>query len=316
LKLLLLGANGQVGHELRATLPGLGDVVLASRNGTLDDGLPCEMGDLGDTDNLRALLERTRPDVVVNAAAYTAVDVAEDEEAIATRINADAPAELGAWAATNGVLVVHFSTDYVFDGRAHSPYLEESDTHPLNAYGRSKLAGEECLRKTMVDHMILRTAWVYAAHGNNFLRTMLRVAAGRDTLSVVADQAGAPTSARSIAIATATAIRQWADSKANERTALVGTYHLVASGTTSWHGFALAIFDAAVKHGILAKAPLVLPITTAEFPTRASRPAYSVLDNSRFQATFHTSLPSWQVALDEVIIEIANDIAVIGQPPC
>ncbi|WP_257387770.1 SDR family oxidoreductase, partial [Tahibacter caeni] len=196
MKILLLGANGQVGFELQRSLAPLGDVVPATRSGTLPGALPCERADLHDADALRALCERVAPRLVVNAAAHTAVDRAEDEEALVQQANGAAPGVLGAWAAANGAAVVHYSTDYVFDGSGLRPYREDDATAPLGAYGRSKLAGEQALRDSGAEFLNFRTAWVYAARGANFLRTMLRLARERERLGVVADQRGAPTPAR------------------------------------------------------------------------------------------------------------------------
>jgi dTDP-4-dehydrorhamnose reductase len=255
------------------------------------------VADLADPASLLPLLDRLRPDVIVNAAAYTAVDRAEQEEALATRINAEAVAVVGAWAQRHGALVVHYSTDYVFDGESPQPYPVDAPTNPLGAYGRSKLAGEVALRESGADHLMFRTAWVYAPHGQNFLRTMLRLGAERDVLRVVADQHGAPTSTALIVEGTLAALDQWRHGDLARRQALAGTYHLVASGTTSWHGFACAIMEDASKRGLLSKAPTVEPITSAQFPTPARRPSYSVLDNRGFQDVFQHTLPPWQDGL-------------------
>lgn len=300
MKLLLLGANGQVGHALRDALKPLGDVVTATRGGMLDDGAPCLRADLGDADSLRAALDAAHADVVVNAAAYTAVDRAEDEPEPADRINHRAVGEIGAWAAAHRALVVHYSTDYVFDGTATRPYREDDPTAPLGVYGRTKLAGENALRASGADHLIFRTAWVYAARGHNFLHTMLRLARERDELRVVADQIGAPTPARWIARATAQAL-------AKRESATRGTFHLVADGRASWHDFASAIIAGAHARGLLAREPRVLPIATADFPTRARRPAYSVLDCTRLENVFGLESADWRVGLDEVLDELAKN---------
>jgi dTDP-4-dehydrorhamnose reductase len=304
LKLLLLGANGQIGRELRTALAPLGHVVLASRDGNLGDGIEGETADLAEPGSITALLDRIRPDVIVNAAAYTAVDRAEDEEVLATTINAVAVQVIGAWAARSRALVVHYSTDYVFNGQGIQPYHEEAPTDPIGAYGRSKLAGELALRTSGAPHLILRTAWVYASHGKNFLLTMLKLGQERDELRVVEDQIGAPTSASVIALATARAIDCWARASMGARSGIEGTYHLVSSGQTSWHGFAAAIFAKAVAKGIVDRSPAVSAISTGEFPTRATRPAYSVLDNTLFQQTFGTNLPTWQIGLDDVLLTL------------
>jgi dTDP-4-dehydrorhamnose reductase len=296
-KLLLLGANGQVGHELRRSLAPLGEVVPATRDGRLSDGGSCQIADFDDPPSLAALVARIAPDVVVNAAAYTAVDRAETEREAAFRANAEAPRALALACARHGARLVHFSTDYVFDGRGTRPYREDDATSPLGVYGSSKLAGEDAIRASGADHAILRTAWVHAPRGRNFLLTMLRLGAERDRLRVVADQFGTPTSAGLIADAAAHAIVH--PSRAS------GTWHLTASGHTSWHGFAEAIFAGAVERGLLARAPVVEAISTAEYPTPAARPAYSVLDTSRLQEQFEIRLPEWQDGLGRVLDGIA-----------
>jgi len=307
MKILLLGANGQVGHELRAALAPLGEVVAATRAGVLDDGSPCRRADLGDVDSLRAALDAARADVIVNAAAYTAVDRAEDEPGLADRINHRAVGEIGAWAAANRALVVHYSTDYVFDGTATRPYREDDPLAPLGVYGRSKLAGEDALRASGADHLIFRTAWVYAARGHNFLRTMLRLAGERDELRVVADQIGAPTPARWIARVTAQALaRREPVASGTSAMQSTGTFHLVAGGHASWHDFASAIVAGAHARGLLARVPRVVPIATADFPTRARRPAWSVLDCARLENAFGLELADWRAGLDEILDEVAR----------
>ena len=294
MRILLLGANGQVGFELRRSLAQLGEIVAATRNG--EDGT--RVADLANAASLRAALDEANADVVVNAAAYTAVDRAEDEPAAAQRINGDALAEIGNWAKSRGALVVHYSTDYVFDGNGTRPYREDDATAPLGVYGRSKLAGETALRASACDHVILRTAWVYASRGKNFLLTMLKVGAERDRLRVVDDQRGTPTSARLIADTTEVVI----DAVLRDR-AKLGTYHLCANGECTWFAFAQAIFARAT--GLIARAPQIEAITTADYPTKAARPRYAVLDTSKLRAAFGVNLPSWQQGLDDVIAELA-----------
>ena len=296
MKLLLLGAGGQVGFELQRALAPLGDLACATRDGRLPGGASCATADLSRPDTLAALLDAHAPGVVVNAAAFTAVDRAESDSALAHAINADAPAALAHWCAARGATLVHYSTDYVFDGTGTRPYREDDATAPLGAYGRGKLAGEEAIRASGAAHLVLRTAWVYAARGQNFLRTMLRVAKERDTLRVVADQRGAPTPARWIASATAALLAQDAGAR--------GTFHLTAAGETSWHGFAEAIFEAALAAGLLERAPRVEPITTAAYPTPARRPAYSRLDNTRLYDASGLRLPEWRRGVAEVIAEL------------
>jgi dTDP-4-dehydrorhamnose reductase len=303
MNILLLGANGQLGRsflEHDALVP-LGRVTAASRDGKRIDGSSAEIADLSAPDTLPTLLDKLRPGIIVNAAAYTAVDRAEQEEDIATRVNGEAVGVLGKWAADNDALVVHYSTDYVFEGNASTPYSVDAATAPLGAYGRSKLAGERALQASGAAHLLLRTAWVYAPHGHNFLRTMLRVGGERDELRVVADQHGAPTSTDTIVRATLAALEAWQRADAMQRGTMQGTHHLVASSHTSWHGFASAIFEAAHARGLIARVPRVVPITTAEFPTPARRPAWSVLDNTEFQQRFGYALPHWQAGLHEVI---------------
>lgn len=293
MKLLVVGANGQVGHALRRSLAPLGEIVATTRDGLLDDGHACQALDLSDLDAIAPLIERVRPDAVVNAAAYTAVDRAEDEADLAFRINAQAPERLAAACAQRGAPLVHYSTDYVFDGRGTRPYREDDATAPLGVYGQSKRAGEEAIARCGAPHLILRTAWVYGLHGSNFLRTMLRLGADRDELRVVADQRGCPTPARLIADATAAVLRRGI--------AEPGIRHLVAAGETTWHGFADAIFDEAMARGLIARRPVVTPIATADYPTRAARPAYSVLDTHRLRAEYGLEIPDWRTALHEIL---------------
>ena len=293
--ILLLGANGQLGQELRRALAPLGTIVATTRSGALPDGSACEVADFDQPASLAALLDRVRPTVVVNAAAYTAVDRAEDDREAAFRANAEAPGVLAHWCAQAGVPLVHYSTDYVFDGQGTRPYREDDATAPLGVYGASKLAGEQAIRAAGGRHLIFRTAWVYASHSANFLRTMLRVGAERDVLRVVADQIGTPTPAALIADVTAQALQHDG--------ALSGTWHLTAKGETSWHGFAEAIFADAVATGVLPRAPIVEAISTAEYPTPAKRPAYSHLDVAKLEQDFDVSLPSWQEGLKRVIAD-------------
>jgi dTDP-4-dehydrorhamnose reductase len=349
MKILLLGANGQLGRTFldQGGLAARGELIVASRDGTcagsfasparhsseswnpapsLADGRkaldPClrrddeletaasrpliVAADLATPESLPALLDRLQPDVIINTAAYTAVDRAERDEALATRVNGEAVGVLGRWAAAHGALVIHYSTDYVFDGAQATPYAVDAPTDPLGAYGRSKLAGERALHDSGADHLTFRTAWVYAAHGSNFLRTMLRLGAERDELRVVADQHGAPTDTRLIVDATLAALDCWRHADASERDRLRGIHHLVASGATTWHGFASAIFEQAAGRKLIARAPRVTPISSAEFPTPAVRPAWSLLDNSGFQQRFAFPLPDWREGLAAVMAELTG----------
>lgn len=293
---LLFAGNGQLGQELLRALAPLGALVATTRSGTLADGTSCETADFNQPESLVALLDRVKPSIVVNAAAYTAVDRAEGEVDAAWRANAEAPGVIARWCAAAGVPLVHYSTDYVFDGQSTRPYGEGDATAPLGVYGVSKLAGEEAIRQAGGRHLIFRTAWVYASHSSNFLRTMLRVGAERDVLRVVADQVGTPTPAALIADVTAQVLQHPGQ--------LSGTWHLTANGQTSWHGFAEAIFAEAVAAGKLARAPKVEAISTTEYPTPAKRPAYSHLDVSKLESDFGITLPDWRQGLKRVIAEI------------
>jgi dTDP-4-dehydrorhamnose reductase len=296
-RILLLGADGQLGTELRRSLAAQGELVAATLSGTLD-GVACETADFSLPDTLPALLGRVAPDIVVNAAAYTAVDRAEQEVELVFRINAEAPDVLAATCASRGAMFVHYSTDYVFDGQGTRPYREDDTTSPLGVYGASKLAGEIAVLSSGARHMVFRTAWVYAAHSHNFLRTMLRAGAQRDTLRVVADQVGTPTPAALLADVTAEALRV-------DAAAPSGLWHLTPTGQASWHGFAEAIFDGAVARGLIARAPKVEAITTADYPTPAARPAYSVLDCGALQRDFGIVLPDWREGLSATLDELA-----------
>jgi dTDP-4-dehydrorhamnose reductase len=301
-RLLVIGGNGQVGRELRRSLAPLGQVVAATRDGRLDDGSRCEVADLDDAQALAELVARSGADAVLNAAAYTAVDKAETEVEAAFRINAHAPGALATACARAGIPLVHYSTDYVFDGQGTRPYRESDPTAPLGVYGASKLAGEQAVRAAAGSHLIFRTAWVYAAHGKNFLRTMLRLGAERESLAVVADQVGTPTPARLIADVTAQALAQVLAGTGPGQ----GTWHLVAAGQTSWHGFAEAIFAEAVAAGRLPRAPRVDAIPSSAYPTPAARPAYSCLDTTALQADFGVDLPDWRSQVAAVMAELPH----------
>ena len=296
-RILLLGANGQLGTELRRSLVPLGEIVAATLSGRIDDA-ECEAADFADPQSLQPLVERVAPDIVVNAAAHTAVDRAEQERDLAFAINAEAPGVLARACAARGARLVHYSTDYVFDGRGTRPYREDDPTSPLGVYGHSKRAGELAVLGGSARHLLFRTAWVYAAHSHNFLRTMLRVGAERDELRVVADQVGTPTPAALIADVTARALQG-----DPERS---GVWHLTPTGQTSWHGFAEAIFEGAVARGLLARRPKVEAITTADFPTPATRPAYSVLDCTALQRDFGIQLPDWREGLAQTLDRLAS----------
>lgn len=286
MKILLTGGNGQVGWELARTLLPLGDVIAVDRS----------QADLADPDGLRRVIQKLSPDVVVNSAAYTAVDKAETDRETAFLVNAEAPRVLAEEAARNSALLIHYSTDYVFDGTKNAPYTEDDATHPLNVYGQSKLAGEQAIQATGADHLILRTSWVYAARGQNFLRTILRLAAEREELNIVADQIGSPTWARLIAEATAHIVRQ-ALLERQQGNFSSGIYNLTSTGETSWHGFAQAIVEIARQQGQPLKNRAIHPIPTTDYPVPAKRPLYSRLSMDRLEQRFGLKMPSWDSAL-------------------
>ena len=280
-RILLIGGSGQVGWELKRSLAPLGELVVRS-HGDLD---------LTQEEAIRATISAIRPDIVVNAAAYTAVDQAEKEPDLAMKVNAVAPGIMAQTAAEIDALLVHYSTDYVFDGSKDSPYHEDDETNPLSVYGQSKLAGEHAIRDSECRHLIFRTSWVYGLRGKNFLRTMQRLGRERDELKVVADQLGAPTWSRMIAETTALALRGEAPS---------GIYHFSSAGHTSWHGFAAAILAAQGWTGRL------LAIPASEYPLPARRPANSRLDGHKLQKLLRLALPDWQTALSLCLADDAG----------
>ena len=288
-RILLIGKIGQVGWELRRTLAPMARVTCVD--------FP-EI-DLTSGDSIRTWVRDTRPNIVINAAAYTAVDKAESELDKAMSINGVAPGILAEEARKLGALLVHYSTDYVFDGGKTEPYVETDAPNPLGAYGRTKLAGDEAVRAAGGAHLIFRLCWVYGARGQNFMLTMMRLARERETLRVVGDQLGCPTWSRMIAEATARAVKQAV--AAQDIGALTGTYHLASSGTTSWHGFADAIIKLMPADG--KKCARVEAITTAEYPTPTKRPAYSVLSCDKLQRAFGLRLPPWEDSLKQVLEE-------------
>ena len=295
MKILLTGKNGQLGFELQRSLAPLGDVVAI---GTSD----C---DLADDQALREMIRSVQPDVIVNPAAYTAVDRAETEHDLAHAVNARAPGILGEEADKLGAAVIHFSTDYVFDGDKAGRYQETDATNPQSTYGRTKLEGEQALAKATKRSVILRTSWVVGAHGGNFAKTMLRLAAERDELKVVADQFGAPTSAALLADVTAHLVRELArDSGRNDFP--FGLYHLAAGGETSWHAYAQFVIGEAIKHGKTLKASpeRVLPIPAASYPTPAKRPQNSRMNTTRFTDAFGLTLPDWRQGVGHILQSI------------
>ncbi len=280
MRIVITGAGGQVGGALQASLNGLGTVIALDR----------AQLDLANADAIRTALRELQPTLVINAAAYTAVDAAESDPAMAFRINADAPRVLAEEAERLGAPLIHYSTDYVFDGRKDGAWLEDDVPAPLSVYGRSKLAGEQAIAEVGGAHLILRCSWVYGLTGKNFLLTMLKLAESRDTLSIVDDQIGAPTWSRTVADATAAIIRDV--SEPAQLAAHSGVYHVCAGGQTSWFGFAQAIF----AHPSVIQRPTLRPITTAEYPTPARRPKNSRLNTDKFRRTFG-DLPAWDDAL-------------------
>ncbi len=297
-RILVTGINGQVGFELLRSLAAQGQVIAVGRGDM----------DLSDPDSIRRTVRETGPDLIVNAAAYTAVDQAESEPELALAVNGVAPGILAEEAKRLGAALIHYSTDYVFDGTKAAPYTEDDKPQPINVYGRTKLAGERAIQAVDGPHLILRTSWIYGMRGKNFLLTILRLAREREELSIVDDQVGAPTWSRAIAVATCDILRRlghgqpgFADACARQR----GIYNLSAAGHTSWHGFAAEILAQAASAPpgrsdfALARVPMLKPIATEQYPTPARRPSYSVLENAKLQHTFGLTLPDWKSSLAE-----------------
>ncbi|WP_144967211.1 dTDP-4-dehydrorhamnose reductase [Pseudomonas sp. DE0010] len=299
MKILLLGKNGQVGWELQRALAPLGEVIALDRHGA--NGL---CGDLSNLDGLAATVRHVKPNVIVNAAAYTGVDKAESDQISAALINAEAPSLLAQEAKAVGAWLIHYSTDYVFDGSGEHRWQEAAPTGPLSVYGRTKLEGEQGILSSGAMAIVLRTSWVYAARGHNFAKTMLRLAAERDTLSVVADQIGAPTGAELIADVTALILQRIAAERDNSQ--LHGIYHLAASGETSWYGFAQFVLAHAQRSGITLKvtADQIAPISTAAYPVPAPRPRNSRLAVGKLENTFNLKMPLWEQGVQRMLDEI------------
>ena len=294
MKILLLGKNGQVGWELQRSLAPLGEVI------ALDRSSRDYCGDLSDLSGLAETIRHITPDVIVNAAAYTAVDKAESETELAQLINADAPAVLAQEAKRIGAWLIHYSTDYVFDGCGTVPWQETDATGPLGVYGATKLAGEQAIQNSGCQQLVFRTSWVYGARGNNFAKTMLRLAQERGSLTVINDQFGAPTGADLLADVTAHAIRV-----AMLKPEMAGLYHLVAGGETTWHGFASFGIGFAQQHGHDLKSTVekISPVATSAFPTPATRPGNSRLKTEKLQTNFTLTLPDWQAGVTRMLTE-------------
>ena len=292
-KILLTGVNGQVGHALKTKF--INDELIA---------LSREQLDLTKMHDIKRVVREIKPDLIINPAAYTAVDKAESEPELAFAINATALQVLAEEAARLGASLIHFSTDYVYDGAKKTPYIENDAVNPVSSYAKSKLAGEDAIRVVGLPHLILRTSWVYGAYGKNFLKTIIRLAAERDSLRIVGDQFGAPTSSESIANGVVQLVNTWQVEQANES----GVYHFTNAGETSWHGFSCEIVNeynrlAAIKTWPALKASIesIAAITTADYPTPAARPANSRLDNAKLKQVFEVELPSWQQSLQQVM---------------
>jgi dTDP-4-dehydrorhamnose reductase len=303
MRILVTGVTGQVGGALQVPLQMIGDVVAAGR-GALDLSRP---------DAIAAALDRLAPDLIVNPAAYTAVDRAEDERDAAFRANAEAPGAIARWAAARRIPLVHFSTDYVFDGSGQRPWREDDPTGPLSIYGASKLAGEAAIRAAGGPHLIVRTSWVYAAKGTNFLRTITRLAREREELRIVADQIGAPTTARVIADVVAAVIRENAAALPDAFARAGGLVHVATSGATSWHGFATAIVEGLRARGVKLAVERVVPIRTEDYPVKATRPRNSRLDLTRLAEVFGIVPPLWSEALaielDALAVELKQEVS-------
>jgi dTDP-4-dehydrorhamnose reductase len=289
-RILIVGAAGQVGVELQRSFSGFGSVVTAD----------IESVDLADPDQTRALVRRVKPDVILNAAAYTAVDHAESQPDLATAINATAPRVLAEEALRFNALLVHYSTDYVFDGQKQQPWVESDQPNPLNVYGTSKLAGEQAIQQVGGRYLIFRTSWVYGPHGNNFLLTMLRLARERDRLSIVDDQYGSPTTSIELARATRTITEGILAEQFGAPTDWAGLYHMTCADSTTWFGFAKAIF-ASAEQRLQVKPPELTPLATKYYPTPARRPHNSILSNQKLYDRFGVRLATWQAALDDVV---------------
>lgn len=290
-RILLTGIDGQLGKELQRILAPIGEVIGVGRQGM----------DLAQPDNIRQVIGEVKPDLIVNAAAYTAVDKAQSETELAQSINAVAPTIMATELERTGGVLIHVSTDYVFDGHKNTPYLEDDIPNPISIYGQSKLAGEEGIRQVSTSYIILRTAWVYGTYGkSNFVKTMLRLGAERDEIRVVADQVGSPTWTYDLASAIST-LGEKVASDPTQISTLAGVYHFTNSGVASWYDFAVAIFEEAQQLGYKLKVQRVVPITTSDYPTPAQRPAYSVLSTSKISAVLGNHPPHWRRGLRQML---------------
>jgi dTDP-4-dehydrorhamnose reductase len=296
MKILLLGKNGQVGWELQRSLAPIGELIALDRHAV--DGL---CGDLVDLAALRVTIQQIKPDVIVNAAAYTAVDNAESDRELAHRVNGQANLVMAEEAVKLGAWLIHYSTDYVFSGQGSTPWSETDAVAPVNYYGVSKLAGEQAIIASGCQYIIFRTSWVYGARGNNFAKTMLRLAKERETLSVIADQIGAPTGAELVADITALAIQ-----KVQQRPELAGVYHLAAKGEVSWYGYANYVIGFAQANGEQFAVTTVEPIETTAYPTPARRPLNSRLNTQKLRDNFSLHLPDWQSGVTRMLREVLN----------
>ena len=294
-RILIIGINGQLGFELCRSLAMLGECICLDR----------QQLDLSRPDEISTVLDQIQPDIIVNPAAYTAVDKAESDAELAHTVNTAAPAAMASWAAAKNALLLHYSTDYVFDGDKADAYLEEDTSNPQSVYGQSKWQGEQAIRASGADHIILRTSWVLGAHGGNFLKTIMRLARERDSLNVVADQIGAPTPAALIADVSAHIIKQW---QASQNHTLLGTYHLTSSGSTSWHGYAEYLLALAERYGVALqlKPENLHAIPGSAYPTPAKRPGNSRLNCSKIQGVFGLIMPAWQSGVEQVFQQIFN----------
>jgi dTDP-4-dehydrorhamnose reductase len=299
MRILITGVTGQVGGALVKALGPAGTVIAANRN---------EL-DLAQPDRIASSLNRNNPDLIVNAAAYTAVDRAEEERDLAYRINAEAPAAIAQWAVGRRVPFIHFSTDYVFDGAGSRPWREDDTTGPLSTYGASKLAGDEAVCSAGGAYLIIRTSWVYAASGINFLRTIVRLAKERKELRIVADQVGAPTSARLIADAVERIVRADGTTLVDRFAAAEGLVNVAASGETSWYGFAVKIVNSLKARGVPLLVESIVPISTADYPTKAKRPINSRLDLTRLNRMFRIDPPKWEQALAVELDQLSDDLS-------